>query len=41
MIAVVWDGELEISDRENFERDLTGPRTIDGSEFQVEVRIIP
>jgi len=40
MIAVVWDGDSHISDRDNFEKDLTGPRTIDGTEFQVEVRVI-
>ncbi|MBC9986593.1 hypothetical protein G3A49_12415 [Haloferax volcanii] len=41
MIAVVWDGDSEITDRSNFEKDLTGPRTIDGTEFQVDVRVIP
>ncbi len=41
MIGVVWDGDSHISDRANFEKDLTGPRTIDGTEFQVEVRVIP
>lgn len=41
MIAVVWDGAGHLTDRPNFEQDLTGPRNIDGAEFQVEVRVIP
>jgi len=41
MIAVVWDGKSYISDRVNFENDLTGPRVIDGVEFQVEVEVVP
>lgn len=41
MIAVVWDEESYISDKSNFEDDLTGPRTIDGTELEVEVQVIP
>lgn len=41
MKAIVWDEERLISDRSNFEGDLTGPRTIDGSEFQVETIVLP
>ncbi|MFC4405429.1 PD-(D/E)XK nuclease domain-containing protein [Haloarchaeobius iranensis] len=41
MYCVVWDGDSEIEDVPNFERELTGPRTIDGDEFQVEVLVLP
>lgn len=41
LIAVVWDGDSHITDRSNFEDDLTGQRLIDGQKFQVEVNIIP
>lgn len=41
MYGIIWDGNSYITDKENFERDLTGPRTIDGEEFQVEIKIIP
>lgn len=41
LIAVVWDGDSHITDRSNFEDDLTGQRTIDGQKFQVEVNIVP
>lgn len=41
MKAIVWDDERLLTDRSNFEEDLTGPRVIDGTEFQVETVIIP
>lgn len=41
MYAIVWDEEQYINDKTNFENDLSGPRTIEGTEFQVDVRILP
>ncbi|WP_154551138.1 hypothetical protein [Halorhabdus sp. CBA1104] len=41
MYGLVWDADSYITDVENFEKDLTGPRTIDGNEFQVEVKVLP
>lgn len=41
MYCIVWDADSEIDDVENFESDLTGPRTIDGNEVQVETKVLP
>lgn len=41
LIAVIWDGESHITDRSNFKNDLSGSRSFDGTEFEVEVKIIP
>lgn len=40
MYGVVWDGNSEIEDIENFEKDLTGPRTIGGDTFHVEIIVL-
>lgn len=40
MKTIVWDEQRLITDRSNFEGDLTGPRTIDGSDFQVETIVL-
>lgn len=41
LFAVVWDEEKHIIDRSNFEKDLTGPREIDGTRLNIETRILP
>ncbi|WP_353633502.1 hypothetical protein ABSL23_09180 [Halobacterium sp. NMX12-1] len=41
MYCIVWDGNSEIDDVENFENDLTGPRSFDGDEVQVETKVLP
>lgn len=41
MYGIVWDGDSLIKDKSTFERELTGPRDIDGNQFQVEVKVLP
>lgn len=41
MIIVIWDENSHIKDRHNFREDLSGPRSIGGTDFHVDVRFVP
>ena len=40
MAALVWDEDRYIEDKSNFEKDLTGPRQIEGTEFNIETYVV-
>lgn len=39
--GIIWDDGGEIIDRSNFENELSGSQTIDGTEFDVKVLVLP
>lgn len=41
MYCLVWDGDSLLTDRSNFEDDMSGPRQIDGERFKVETVVLP